>query len=399
MRLTPKYARLYRNTTLLTRPKTNLQDMTVEVDPGTPATGRLPSGATVPVSQTAPNIDFDQFLAGLDAETRAYLQLLLAGAGEGFGHNGKAFSATLKRFYPTARDIAQIAQQLEIRHANTARSIHNFRLLVEALGEKDTQLSQARRRLQRRVRGVRQAGTERREPPAPASRRPGQDQDGAGQDSPPPPKCWARRCTSSSPSLARSAPAQEATRRLAEQTTPIFKNEIRPFARQIEPVVKEIKPDTQQLIEAFPKLASSFAVINEFFNELAYNPGANTGRLPVLPRLGQPRPQQRAEHRRRPRGARSRPDLPQLQRRADPQRRRGSQPNGQPARRPAEPAQRSRVQGRRHPQTEAGAASAPRPSQACRPAACSRAWTRACSARRRPSATPASPLAASGGGD
>ena len=36
----------------------------------------------------------------------------------------------------------EIAQQLEIRHANTARSIHNFRLLIEALGEKDTQLAQ-----------------------------------------------------------------------------------------------------------------------------------------------------------------------------------------------------------------------------------------------------------------
>ena len=88
MRLDPKYARLYRDATLLMRPKTNLQDMTVEVTPGTAASGRLPSGATVPIAQTAPNINFDQFLAGLDAETRIYLQELLAGAGEGFGRTG-----------------------------------------------------------------------------------------------------------------------------------------------------------------------------------------------------------------------------------------------------------------------------------------------------------------------
>ena len=37
MKITPKYARLYRNATLLLRPKTQLQDMTVEVNPGTPA--------------------------------------------------------------------------------------------------------------------------------------------------------------------------------------------------------------------------------------------------------------------------------------------------------------------------------------------------------------------------
>src|SRR5271167_4787494 len=132
MRLTPKYARIYHNATLLMRPKTNLQDLTVEIDPGTAASGRLASGSTLPISQTSPNIDFDQFLAALDAETRAYLQELLAGAGEGFKNNGKASSATLKRFDPTARDITEIGEQLEIRHENTARSIHNFRLVIEA---------------------------------------------------------------------------------------------------------------------------------------------------------------------------------------------------------------------------------------------------------------------------
>ena len=55
------------------------------------------------MSQTAPNVNFDEFLAGLDAETRAYLQELLAGAGEGLDHNGRALSATLKRFEPAAR--------------------------------------------------------------------------------------------------------------------------------------------------------------------------------------------------------------------------------------------------------------------------------------------------------
>src|SRR5947209_7384049 len=141
MRVTPKYARFYRDATLLMRPKTGLQDMTVEVNPGTREAGRLPSGSTLPLSQTAPNVNFDEFLSSLDAETRAYLQELLAGAGEGLKNNGRSFAATLKRFAPTARLTQQIAQELEIRHANIARSIHNFRLLVEALGTKDKQLA------------------------------------------------------------------------------------------------------------------------------------------------------------------------------------------------------------------------------------------------------------------
>src|SRR6202163_1003978 len=84
MKLVPKYARIYHDATMLLRPKTQLQDITLEVTPGTPASGRLRSGEVIPLSQPAPNIAFDEFLAALDSESRALLQELLAGAGEGF---------------------------------------------------------------------------------------------------------------------------------------------------------------------------------------------------------------------------------------------------------------------------------------------------------------------------
>jgi ABC-type transporter Mla subunit MlaD len=43
MKVTPKYARIYRNATMLLRPKTQLQDITVEVDPGTPRPAACPA--------------------------------------------------------------------------------------------------------------------------------------------------------------------------------------------------------------------------------------------------------------------------------------------------------------------------------------------------------------------
>jgi phospholipid/cholesterol/gamma-HCH transport system substrate-binding protein len=276
MKVTPKYARIYRDATLLLRPKTGLQDMTLEVDPGTPASGRLPSGATLPLSQTAPNVNFDDFLAGLDAETRAYLQELLAGAGQGLKNNGKALAATLKRFDPTARDIQQIAQQLEIRHANTARSIHNFRLLIEALGGKDKQLAQlvdasnavftVFAKEDRNVQSLLHLL-----PGALAKTRSGLGKLATATQVLGPTLHELR------PFASSLGPANEATRRLALQTTPIIKNQIRPFARQILPTINELKPDTQGLSEAFPKLATSFSVLNEFFNELANNPGSTKG--------------------------------------------------------------------------------------------------------------------------
>jgi phospholipid/cholesterol/gamma-HCH transport system substrate-binding protein len=276
MKVTPKYARFYRNATLLLRPKTQLQDITVEVNPGSPDAGRLRSGETIPLSQTAPNVNFDEFLAGLDAETRAYLQELLAGFGQGLKNNGKALSATFKRFDPTARYAQEIASQLEIRHANIARSIHNFRLLVEAIGGKNKQLAELvdSSNAVFKTFAAEDASVERTLGLLPGALK--KTESGLGK--------LAVATGVLGPTLHKLlpfasslAPANEATINLAKQTTAVLKNEIRPFARQILPVINQLQPATQQLAESFPKLRVSFAVITEFFNELAYNPGPSKG--------------------------------------------------------------------------------------------------------------------------
>jgi phospholipid/cholesterol/gamma-HCH transport system substrate-binding protein len=271
MKVTPKYARyIYRDATMLMRPKTGLQDMTIEVNPGTPAAGKLPSGEILPLSQTAPNINFDEFLAALDSETRAYLQELLAGAGEGFKENGRAFSATVKRFDPLAREGERITEQLKLRHANIAHSIHNFRLLLEALGGKDKQLAELVDAsnavfavFAKEDKNVQD--TLRLLPGALAKTRSGLGKlaTAAGLLGP--------TLHELHPFAASLKSANEATQRLSRKTTPIIREQIRPFARQILPTISSLRPDTQELAEAFPKLATSFSVLNEFFNELAAN--------------------------------------------------------------------------------------------------------------------------------
>jgi phospholipid/cholesterol/gamma-HCH transport system substrate-binding protein len=276
MKITPKYARLYHNATLLLRPKTQLQDITIEVNPGDPSAGKLRSGEAIPLSQTAPNVNFDEFLAGLDAETRAYLQELLAGLGQGLKNNGKPLSAALKRFDPTARYIQEIAQQLEIRHGNIARSIHNFRLLMEALGGKDKQLAEFVDSSNAVFATFAKEDANFQKTLALLPGALHKTSTGLGK--------LATATNVLGPTLRKLqpfasalGPANEATRRLALQTTPIIKNEIRPFAREILPTVNKLGPSTQQLVEAFPKLSVSFSVLNEFFNELAYNPGPSKG--------------------------------------------------------------------------------------------------------------------------
>lgn len=276
MHLTPKYARIYRDATMLLRPKTQLKDMSVEINPGTPAAGRVPSGGVIPVSQTAPDVNVDEFLAALDADTRAYLQELVAGAGEGLKGNGRRLAAVFKRFDPLARDLALIGKQVSVRHVNVEHAIHNFRLLVDALGSKDKDLAElvdTSNAVFKTFAGEDQnVQAALRELPAALK----QTTTGLGK--------LATAAHVAGPTLqhlqtfAKSlGPAQRQARPFFEKTTPVIKSQIRPFARQILPVINQLQPSLQNLAQASPDLATSFSVLNEAFNEAAYNPGPNQG--------------------------------------------------------------------------------------------------------------------------
>ena len=74
MRIQPQYDRIYKNASVLLRPKTGLKDMVAELTPGTKDAGRLEEGGVIPVSQTLPDVNLDEILAALDADTRDYLR-------------------------------------------------------------------------------------------------------------------------------------------------------------------------------------------------------------------------------------------------------------------------------------------------------------------------------------
>jgi phospholipid/cholesterol/gamma-HCH transport system substrate-binding protein len=277
MNITPKYAAyIYRDATMLLRPKTQLKDMTVEVNPGTPSSGRVPSGYTVPLSQTAPDVNFEEFLSALDAETREYLQELIDGAGIGLKGNSENLSATFKRFDPLSRLTEEITKELHLRHENIERGIHNFQLILSALGNKDTELAQ----LIQSSNAVFQVFAQQNE----NLQRTLQLFPGALAKAN---RAAVKLATTASvtgstlhalePFARVLGPAQEAARKSFLETTPIIKHEIRPFAREVTPVVQQLGPSIKELGEAFPKLQSGFSVFNELFNELAYNPGPQQG--------------------------------------------------------------------------------------------------------------------------
>ena len=114
---------------LLLRPKTGLNDMVVEMDPGSAAAapGRVDDPAR---RGRRPNVNPDEILATLDADTRQYLTLLLQGGAEGIGGRRRAeLSAgpapASSRSPATSAQINRRARQAPRRRSR--RSIHNFR--------------------------------------------------------------------------------------------------------------------------------------------------------------------------------------------------------------------------------------------------------------------------------
>jgi phospholipid/cholesterol/gamma-HCH transport system substrate-binding protein len=275
MNVTPKYARyIYRDATMLLRPKTGLKDETVEVSPGNPATGKVAPGYTVPITQTSPDGNLDEFLSSLDTDTRAYLQELLAGAGEGLNGNGANLSATLKRFDPLGREFQEIGREVAKRQYYVSHGIHNFRLLLEALGSKDTQLAQF---VDSSNAVFATFAQEDRQVQETLSELPGvlrQANHSFGK------LATSIRVTGHTlhalePFAKALGPAEVASQPFFRKIAPVLKNEVRPLFRQILPVINQLQPSLQDFAQASPNLTTSFTVLNELFNELAYNPGPN----------------------------------------------------------------------------------------------------------------------------
>ena len=74
---------LYKDAQVKVRPRIFLEgNFFLDVRPGTPGSGKIPDGGTIPVSQTTSPVQLDQVLTALQADTRKDLQTLVQGYGD-----------------------------------------------------------------------------------------------------------------------------------------------------------------------------------------------------------------------------------------------------------------------------------------------------------------------------
>jgi phospholipid/cholesterol/gamma-HCH transport system substrate-binding protein len=285
MNIYKKYAPVYRDATVLLRPRTPLKDMYLSLDPGTRTAGAVPAGGTLSAESTAPDIDVDQILSSLDVDTRNYLLLLLAGGAQTFQNGPVArrlgalpspsavagLRGTFKRFAPLNRDTVRFATLLSQRNQNIRRAIHNLQLVAGSLGSVETQLASLIRASNTNFTAISSQDAELRSaltqlPPTLAitSRTLGKVQGFAAQSGP--------TLTALQPFAHALAPALIASRPLFRDTTPVIANQLRPFSTAITPLANTLDAGAAKLSQAAPNLVKSVGVLNTLFNTLAYEP-------------------------------------------------------------------------------------------------------------------------------
>lgn len=275
LNIEPEYEGLITDrATALLRPKTSLKDMFLEVDPGR---GRpLEEGETLDVTQTIEDVHPDQVLRMLDADTRDYLKLLVAGAGLGLKGRGEDLREIFRLFEPTHRDIARVNSAVATRRASLRRLVHSLRQLYGELAGREDELaglvaSSARvfRSYASEDASISEAVRE-----LPAALR--QTTDTLGE--------VERLAEVLGPASERLQPvaralerSQVALRPLAREATPLLEERIRPLVRDARPLVRELRPASRDLAKSTPDLTRVFGVLNRFFNMAAFNPNGREG--------------------------------------------------------------------------------------------------------------------------
>jgi phospholipid/cholesterol/gamma-HCH transport system substrate-binding protein len=251
--------------------------MVIAMDPGTKGP-EIKEGSTVPLANTKPQVNSDEILATLDADTRNYLTLLLQGGAEGIGGEQKGLqaSAAVRRLEPFTRDIAKINTAVATRRQELARVIHNFGLLMQELGQHDQQLSQfvdssnavfgSFAREQQAIR------SSLRELP-PTLRATNSALGSSNRLS----LTLRRALPALIPSAAALKPGLEASQRLFRGTLAPIRDQIRPFTRQVRTPVKHLAQAGEPLGKSVNGLKTGLSSLNYGLNELAYNPNSNTG--------------------------------------------------------------------------------------------------------------------------
>jgi phospholipid/cholesterol/gamma-HCH transport system substrate-binding protein len=144
LRLDPEVrGKVFADASAVIRPGSAIQNLVVNVHPGTPAAGPLPEGEPISAARTQPFVTIDELTGVLDADTRAYVSILLAEAEQGLHGGGGEVRRALGRLGRMTQTAAPVARALATRRRLLTRLVSDLDVIFTVLGERGGQLASA----------------------------------------------------------------------------------------------------------------------------------------------------------------------------------------------------------------------------------------------------------------
>jgi phospholipid/cholesterol/gamma-HCH transport system substrate-binding protein len=265
-----KFLPIYSNATAMIRPRTGLQDVFIELDPGTKSAGKFNDGDTIPLANTAPEVNLDEILQALDSDTQAYLRTLIVGVGQGLKGQSKNLGRVLGGLGPINRELAQLNREVASRRHNLANLVHNLNVLTGTIGQHGDELAALVDSSNAALGAIarQDANVQRTVQLLPGTLATAHDT--LDKTAP-----FARLLGPTFNNLrpfARNLDRLNASVRRVSETKPAVRDQIRPFVRAARAPVRELKPAASNLADATPRLTDIGTELNRLGNMVAYNP-------------------------------------------------------------------------------------------------------------------------------
>lgn len=262
---------IYDDATMFLRPKTGLNDMTIQLDPGTPGGGELGDGDRIAVANTSQYVNPDEVLANLDADTRRYLAIVANAGGQGLRGRGPDLRELLKASEPTFEHTKRVNEVLADRREKLRRLVHNLRVLAGATASQDDELASLVDASSSVLQTM--AAREGRIGEA-VGRLPGTLR--ATSNALVEAEGLANELTVAAEELGPLArelePGLVELRPLLRDAAPLLRDDLRPLVREATPLLADLRPSVDDLADSTPALVRTGKVLNYIVNELGHNP-------------------------------------------------------------------------------------------------------------------------------
>jgi phospholipid/cholesterol/gamma-HCH transport system substrate-binding protein len=135
--------KVFADATAELRPASAIQNLIVNIDPGDPSAGPLAEDARIPSGRTTAFVAIDELTSVLDADTRAYAQILIGELDRGLDGRAADLRGALRELSAVTGEAGPIARGLATRRHLLTRLVDDLDTVTATLADRSVELGNA----------------------------------------------------------------------------------------------------------------------------------------------------------------------------------------------------------------------------------------------------------------